>query len=103
MRGAGRAAGAVVGAVAGGAAARRLQEERVAAAGTVLHNLLAGQDPGRLQRADVAALADRLGVDFGVALVGELKAAYDAYLQAVLPPGDAPLRCACDHLVGVYG
>ncbi len=93
MRGAGKAAGAVVGAAAGAAAARRLQEERVAGAGAVLHNLLAEQaDPEKLQRSDVAALQDRLGIDFGTALVGELKAAYDAYLQAVLPAGDAPLR-----------
>ncbi|KAK9839292.1 hypothetical protein WJX81_005958 [Elliptochloris bilobata] len=92
LRTAGKAAGAVVGAAAGAAAARKLQEERVSVAGAVLHNLLVEQGPGRLQRADVAGLADRMGIDFGRALVDELKAAYDAYLQAVLPPGDAPLK-----------
>lgn len=94
LRTAGKAVGVAVGAAAGAAAARKVQEERVAAAGAVLHNLLVEQGPARLQRGDVAGLADRMGIDFGSALVGELKAAYDAYLQAVLPPGDAPLKCA---------
>ena len=55
-----------VGAVAGAVAARKVQEERVAAAGAVLHNLLVEQGPTRLQRGDVAGLADRMGIDFGM-------------------------------------
>jgi hypothetical protein len=53
--------------------------------------LVDAADPGTITAADVDAVCSATGVDVRVALVDELKSAYDAFLASTIPPGDAPL------------
>ena len=87
----GQVAGVLAGAGAGAAAAVKGNEKRQKAAAVELQNVLAaeGFDPANLTSAAVAEVGEKFGVkDMSETLGEELKGLYDAYIRAVLPPGE---------------
>lgn len=90
---------AAAGAALGGLVALKLKERRSSAAMIELANLLVSlEDPSTLTREQVAAIEAKYGTRLAVSSADELKAIYGTFVEAVVPPGDAPLA-GNEHLL----
>lgn len=85
-------AGAIAGAVGAVFATMQLKTRRESAAASDLYNLVVSKgDPRLLTRDDVAALEAKYGINIGKDLADAVKPVYAAFVEAVVPVGDAPL------------
>ncbi len=87
------AAGALAGAAGAAYAALQLKTMREGAAAVQLYNLIVSKgDPRLLTRDDVAGLEAQFGIVLGTQLADEVKPIYGAFVEAIIPTGDDPLR-----------
>ncbi len=92
LKTAGKAVGGLVGAALGAVLTLKLKEKRQSAAIIELANtLVALGDPTALTRDTVAALEAKYGIVLAVDSLESLKSLYGSFVEAAIPPGDAPL------------
>lgn len=92
MRQAARVGAAAAGAALGAVLTKQLAAKRQSAAIIELSNLLVGLgDPTALTRDMVAGVEAKYGCALPATCPEELKAIYGTFVEAAVPPGDAPL------------
>ncbi|EFN52285.1 hypothetical protein CHLNCDRAFT_139027 [Chlorella variabilis] len=92
VRQAARVVAGAAGAALGAFLTAQLKAKRQSAAIIELSNLLVEMgDPTALTREQVAAIEAKYGASLAATNPDELKSIYGAFLEAVVPPGDAPL------------
>lgn len=95
-------ASAAVGAALGAFATKHLASVRQSAAIIELSNLLVGLgDPTKLTRDMVAGVEAKYGCSLVVTCPEEVKALYGTFVEAAVPPGDAPLTGREPELIQV--
>ena len=90
-----RIAGAALAAAAAALLLKTIWAQRAAAAAIAFRNALAVRsDPSTFSLEDLQGIGAQWGVDTRTGLVEDRKAAYDTFIQWVMPPPDSPLLCA---------